>query len=180
MPHVYPPARLCFLLTLLLLVVVAACTREKNPDEKPARPSPPAVVTGGRGAATFTIRYSQPSAKGRKIFGGLVPYGQVWRTGANEATTFSVNQNVTVQGRPLPAGTYALFTIPGAQQWTVIFNRTPNQWGAYEYQEADDVLRVKATPAATPQTLEQFLITADQAGRVTLAWENTQVSFVVK
>lgn len=177
MPLVYPLARLCFLLTLPM---AAACTQEKNPDEKPARPSPPAVVTGGSGAATFTIRYSRPSAKGRKIFGGLVPYGQVWRTGANEATTFSVNQNVTVQGQPLPAGKYALFTIPDAQQWTIIFNRTPNQWGAYEYQEADDVLRVKATPAATPRTLEQFLVTADKTGRVTLGWENTQVSFVVK
>lgn len=180
MPHVYPPARLCFLLTLLLLVVAAACTQEKNPDEKPARPSPPAVVTGGSGAATFTIRYSRPSAKGRKIFGGLVPYGQVWRTGANEATTFSVNQNVTVQGQPLPAGKYALFTIPGPQEWIIIFNKTANQWGAYEYQQADDVLRVKATPATAPQALEQFLITADKAGRVTLTWESTQASFVVK
>ncbi|RPD45855.1 DUF2911 domain-containing protein [Hymenobacter sediminis] len=180
MPQFYPPVRLCFLLTLLLLVVAAACTQKKNPDEKPARPSPAAVVTATTGRATFRISYSRPSAKERKIFGGLVPYGQVWRTGANEATTFSVDQDVTVQGKPLPAGKYALFTIPGPKEWTIIFNKTPNQWGAYEYQEADDVLRVKATPTTAFQSLEQFLITADKSGRVTLAWENTQVSFQVK
>ncbi|MBX0289587.1 DUF2911 domain-containing protein [Hymenobacter sp. HSC-4F20] len=180
MPCPHPPARWYSLLTLLLLAAAAACSPKKDPEEKPGRPSPPAVVTGGAGRATFTIHYSQPSAKERKIFGGLVPYGQVWRTGANEATTFSVNQDVTVQGQPLPAGKYALFTIPNQKEWTIIFNRNPNQWGAYEYQPADDVLRVKATPAATPHTLEQFRITADKGGQVTLGWEDTQVSFQVK
>lgn len=180
MPYLYPPARLYSPLTLLLLAAVAACSPEKDPAEKPVRPSPPAVVTGAAGATEFTIRYSRPSMKGRKVFGGLVPYGQVWRTGANEATTFTVQQPVRVQGQPLPAGTYSLFTIPAPKEWTIIFNRTPNQWGAYEYQPTDDVLRVKATPAPTTRTLEQFLITADKAGQVTLGWEDTQVSFQVK
>lgn len=180
MPHIRPLARYSFLLTLALLALVAACSPKKKPEEKPARPSPPAVVTARVGGATVTIRYSRPSAKERKIFGGLVPYGQVWRTGANEATTFSVNQPVTVQGQPLPAGTYALFTVPGEKQWTIIFNRVATQWGAYEYQPDQDVLRVPATPTTVAQPLEQFLITADNTGRITLAWENVQVGFVVK
>ncbi|WP_460621416.1 DUF2911 domain-containing protein [Hymenobacter tenuis] len=180
MSYMHPLTRYFNLLTLLLLVGVAACTQEKNPEEKPTRPSPQATVTGGVTNATFTIRYSRPSAKERKIFGGLVPYGQVWRTGANEATTFTVTENVLVQGQPLPAGTYALFTIPTEKSWTIIFNQTPNQWGAYEYQPEQDILRVQAKPAPTTGLVEQFLITANQAGEVTLAWENTQVSFVVR
>lgn len=85
-----------------------------------------------------------------------------------------------VQSQPLPAGKYALFTIPTKKDWTIIFNKTPNQWGAYEYQAADDVLRVKATPSAMATPVEQFTITADKTGQVTLAWEKTQVTFVVK
>ncbi|UPL50967.1 DUF2911 domain-containing protein [Hymenobacter sublimis] len=180
MSHAYPPVRLYSRLTLLLLVGAAACSPKKNPEEKPRRPSPPATVTATAGTATFVIRYSRPSAKERKVFGGLVPYGQVWRTGANEATTFSVNQPVLVQGQPLPAGKYALFTIPGEKEWTIIFNQDATQWGAYEYAAAQDVLRVKARPEPAAQSVEQFLITADKAGQVTLAWESTQVRFTVR
>lgn len=169
----------CFFLSAGLLAT--ACSERKKPEEKPARPSPPATITTTvPGGATLAISYSRPSAKERKVFGGLVPYGQVWRTGANEATTFEVNQPVTVQGQPLPAGKYALFTIPTEKEWTIIFNKTANQWGAYEYQEAEDALRVKAPATSRPTALEKFVITANKTGTVTLAWEKTQVSFQVK
>ncbi|RSK49920.1 DUF2911 domain-containing protein [Hymenobacter rigui] len=168
-------------LLMVPLLLLAACSEQKKPEQKPARPSPPATVTAALpGGTRLSISYSRPSAKERKVFGGLVPYRQVWRTGANEATTFEVNQPVTVQGQPLPAGKYALFTIPAEKEWAIIFNKTAKQWGAYEYQEADDILRVKAKPTTVATPLERFTITADNAGQVTLTWEKTQVSFVVK
>ncbi|RMG72406.1 MAG: DUF2911 domain-containing protein, partial [Bacteroidetes bacterium] len=100
-------------------------------------------MSGSIGTAEITINYGSPAAKGRTLWGDLVPYGAVWRTGANEATTFTVSQDVTIEGQTLPAGTYSLFTIPGESDWTIIFNKTAEQWGAYEYDEAADALRVK-------------------------------------
>ncbi|MCA8830352.1 DUF2911 domain-containing protein [Hymenobacter pini] len=165
----------------MVLLPLLACSEPDKPARKIDRPSPPAQVAATLPSGTrLQISYSRPSAKDRTVFGGLVPYGQVWRTGANEATTFEVNQPVTVQGQPLPAGKYALFTIPTQKEWTIIFNKTPNQWGAYEYQEADDILRVKAKPTTVAAPLERFTITTHKAGQVTLAWEKTQVQFVVK
>ncbi|WP_426492062.1 DUF2911 domain-containing protein [Hymenobacter sp. 102] len=174
-------ARFSFL-TLGVLLCCSSCSSKSDRSERAVnRPSPPAqVVATTPSGATLRISYSRPSAKDRTVFGGLVPYGQVWRTGANEATTFEVSQPVRVQGQPLPAGKYALFTIPTKKEWTIIFNKTAKQWGAYEYQAADDVLRVPAPATAIPAPLEQFTITASKAGQVTLAWEKTQVQFEVK
>ncbi|WP_246558837.1 DUF2911 domain-containing protein [Hymenobacter piscis] len=170
------------MLLLALGFQLTACSEQApQTEERAARPSPPAVVTTTvPGGARLTIRYSRPSAKDRKVFGGLVPYGQVWRTGANEATTFAVDKPVLVQGQPLPAGQYALFTIPAEKEWTIIFNNTASQWGAYEYQAAQDTLRVPARPVVVPESREQFTISADSTGQVTLAWEKTQVTFAVK
>jgi Protein of unknown function (DUF2911) len=182
MPATRTLAARCSFLTLGVSLCCSSCSSKSDKPERAVhRPSPPAQVTATLpSGATLRISYSRPSAKDRTVFGGLVPYGQVWRTGANEATTFEVSQPVTVQGQPLPAGKYALFTIPTTKEWTIIFNKTAKQWGAYEYQATDDVLRVPATPTATPAPLEQFTITANKTGQVTLAWEKTQVSFVVK
>jgi len=173
------------LLSLLGLAFHLTSCSEQAPsaaaDEKGPRPSPAATVKATvASGATFTIRYSRPSANERKVMGGLVPYGQVWRTGANEATTFTVDRPVRVQGRPLPAGKYALFTIPQEKEWTIIFNSQPNQWGAYEYEPTRDTLRVTAPVSTLPRTLEQFTITADKAGQVNLAWETTQATFKVE
>jgi hypothetical protein len=155
-------------------------TTTKAPEDKSKRPSPPATVTGtAAGGVAYTIDYSRPSVKGRKIFGGLEQYGKVWRTGANEATTFEVKQPVKINGQALPAGKYALFTIPGEQEWTIIFNKTANQWGAYEYKQDQDALRVTVKPTKTPSLVEQFTISSDKKGVVTMAWENTQASFTV-
>ncbi|MBG8554769.1 DUF2911 domain-containing protein [Hymenobacter guriensis] len=162
-----------------LLLSFDSLAQAKKPEDKSKRPSPPAAATAKTPAGTITIDYSRPSVKGRKVFGGLVPLGQVWRTGANEATTFSVDKNVLVQGQALPAGKYALFSIPGDQEWTIIFNKVPDQWGAYEYKQDQDALRVQvpAKTAATPT--EQLTFQVTKSGKVTLLWDKAQVDFAV-
>lgn len=147
--------------------------------DKSERASPPATVTQKVGDATITIHYSQPSVKGRTIFGELVPYDKVWRTGANEATTFETDKAIMINGEKLPAGKYALFTIPGKEQWTVIFNEKHEQWGAYDYKAEDDVLRIKAKSKKNKPTEKmQFIITED--GYIYLDWAKTRVPFSVK
>lgn len=112
------------------------------------RVSPAASVTQTLGeATTITVDYSRPGAKGRTIWGELIPMEKVWRTGANEATTITVSDAVLIQGKELAAGTYGLFTIPGEDMWTVIFNGNAEQWGAYDYDESKDVLRVTVAPS---------------------------------
>ena len=155
----------------------------KMPEDKSKRPSPPAVVKTTVRGTDLTIDYSQPSLKGREAFGDkspLAPTGEVWRTGANEATTFTVSKDVKIEGQALPAGTYALFTIPGPGEWTVVFNKTAKQWGAFKYDAKEDILRVKVKPQPIATPVEQFTITADKAGKVTMAWAKTAASFTVK
>ena len=148
-------------------------------DDKSQRPSPPAEVSGTVEGTDITINYSRPSVKGRTIFGELEPYDKVWRTGANEATTFEVSNDVEIEGKSLPAGKYALFTIPTEDDWTVIFNKTPDQWGAYDYDEAEDALRVEVTPEETDEPTEQLTFEIGDNGEVTMMWANTAVSFDV-
>jgi hypothetical protein len=157
---------------LVAFVAVAGFAQEK-------RPSPAAKAEGTIDGAKIVIDYSSPSVKGRKIFGGLEPYGKVWRTGANEATTFDVDKNVKIEGKELPKGKYALFTIPGENEWTIIFNKTASQWGAFKYKEAEDALRVTVKPGKTDKLVEQFNIAVD-GNKVIIRWENTQVAFAVK
>jgi hypothetical protein len=152
---------------------IAACAQDKE-----SRPSPAAKATGKAGSATITIDYSQPSAKGRKIFGDLVPYGKVWRTGANEATVFETDSDIKVEGKTLPKGKYGLFSIPGENEWTIIFNKTWNQWGSFRYVQEDDVLRVQVKPSKSGTLVEMMKISVD-GGKVTIAWENTAASFTV-
>lgn len=155
-----------------LSVVSLACAQDK-----PA--SPKAETSGKVGAATVKITYCQPSARNRKIMGGLVPYGEVWRTGANEATTVEFDKPVKFEGKDVPAGKYALFTIPGENEWTVILNKETKQWGAYKYNEKDDLLRVKVKPTKTPAFVETFNISTGK-DEIVLKWENTAVPVKVK
>lgn len=141
--------------------------------------SPAAKAEGQVGEATITIDYFQPSARGRKIMGGLVPYGQVWRTGANNATVFTVDKDVKIEGQDLPAGKYSLFTIPDKDEWTIIFNEKADQWGAFNYNPEDDVLRVKVPAEQTGEFIETFNIDVEN-NQVVLGWENTQVKFDVE
>jgi hypothetical protein len=131
------------------------------------------------GLGKVTITYSRPNVKGRVIFGGINPYGQVWRTGANAATTITFSEKVIVEGHSVPAGTYSLFTIPEKDEWTVILNKTAKQWGAYSYKEADDLLRFKVKPVYLAEKRETFTIQfANQTTKSSdlyLVWDHTAV-----
>jgi hypothetical protein len=156
------------LATLLLSSAIAI-----GQDKKPL--SPEATVTGKLGAADVKIVYCQPSARGRKMLGGVEPYGKVWRTGANAATTFEISKDVSVEGKALAAGKYELFTIPGEKEWVIIFQKYGKQWGAYGYKEENDVLRVTVA-AGTTEFTETFNISVADS-KVVLKWETTQVAF---
>lgn len=151
-------------------------------QDKSKRPSAPALVKQVLASgAEISIDYSQPLVKGRVIGKELEPKdGQVWRTGANEATVFETSKAVKVEGKDLPAGKYALFTISGSDSWTIIFNKTWKQWGAYDYKEADDVLRVTVKPQKAAVFAEKMTFDIDKSGLVTLLWGDHKVSFKVK
>jgi len=162
--------------SLLTLITVGACGQ----SDKSKRPSPPAIVTETvSSGAIVTIDYSQPSLKGRKIGTELALYGQVWRTGANEATVFEVSKDVKIEGQSLPAGKYGLYSIPGETEWTIIFNKTWKQWGT-QYKEADDALRVKVSPAKVDALNEKMTFVIDKSGKISLSWGDTVVAFMVK
>jgi len=142
------------------------------------------TITQDLGISQLTISYSRPSVKGRKIFGGLEPYGEVWRTGANGATTLTFSDEVIIHGQTIPAGTYALFTIPDKNEWTVILNKNNEQWGAYTYNKADDVLRFNVKTTQTSSFVETFSITlpevTETSATLQLSWENTRVAFPIQ
>jgi hypothetical protein len=141
--------------------------------------SPAATVTQRVGLTDIQIQYSRPGAKGRTIFGELVPFGEVWRTGANAATKISFSTDAKLGGQAVPAGTYSLFTIPDKGEWTIILNKVADQFGAFSYDASQDLLRVKAPVVALPAPLESFTISVDELGThtamLTLAWEKTAV-----
>ncbi|MFA4868112.1 MAG: DUF2911 domain-containing protein [Pedobacter sp.] len=128
----------------------------------------------------ITLNYSRPNVKGRKIFGAMEPYGSVWRTGANSATVITFSEAVKIEGKDLPAGEYGLFTIPGKDEWTVIFNKGAKQWGSYEYKASDDALRIKVKAIKLNEKVETFTIQfADvlaTTAKLQLMWENTLVN----
>jgi hypothetical protein len=138
-----------------------------------------AVVTQTVGLTDITITYSRPGVKGRQIFGGLVPYGQVWRTGANSATQFAVTTDVSIEGQKLPAGTYSLHTIPGPDQWTVIFNKDAGQWGSFHYDQAKDALRVTIKPEKAAHSAEwlefHFPKISTDAATLMLRWADVAI-----
>jgi len=143
-----------------------------------ARPSPAASATCDLGAGkTVKTDYSSPRVKGRKIYGELVPFGEVWRTGANEATTFVANADVAVGGKTVPAGSYTIFTVPSADKWTLIINKKTGEWGIpYKY-ESDELARVDMKVSKLPSQVENFTISYDKsAGGCTMRidWERTR------
>lgn len=151
-------------------------------EDKTKRPSPPAeaTVTLASGAV-ISINYSQPSVKGRTIGKDLEPMaGKVWRTGANEATTFTTTSDIKVNGSSLPAGKYALFTIANDKEWTVIFNKKADQWGAYDYSKEQDALRIQATASRSAQFSEKLTFTAAKDGSISLLWGDYKVVFTAQ
>ncbi len=164
----------------LVGVMVLMLSTPLMSQDKTERKSPPATASGTIGEATITINYAQPSMRGREIFGGLVPYEKIWRTGANEATTLETNKEIGVNGNILPAGKYAIFTIPGEKEWTIIFNSDIDQWGAYKYDESKDILRVKAK-SGTHETTEKMTFTVDEEkGMILLDWAEIRVVMQIK
>ncbi len=163
--------------SILSLLTLSACGQ----TDKSKRPSPPALVKETlNNGTTVSIDYSQPAVKGRTIGSDLEPMpGKVWRTGANEATVFEVDKDVKIEGQPLPAGKYALFTIMNGDGWTIIFNKTWNQWGAFNYKEADDALRVNVTSVKAPQFAERMTFRVAHDGKVSLLWGDIEVDFSV-
>jgi hypothetical protein len=170
---------------LLAAVVAAAVLADVSSaaDLQLPRPSQKAQVMQTVGLTDVTITYSRPGVKGRVIWGGLVPYDKVWRTGANEATAITFSTDVKVNGQPLPAGTYSIHTIPTKGDWTVIFNKQADQWGSYSYDEKEDALRVqvKAQPHEFTEWMEFSLpdIAVDKA-TVALDWEKLRVPFEIQ
>lgn len=132
------------------------------------------------GLGKITLTYSRPNVKGRKIFGSMEPYDKVWRTGANGATVISFSEEVKMDGNIVPAGEYALFTIPGKNEWTIILNKTAKQWGAYEYKEADDLVRFKVKPINRNDKTEtftmQFTDVMPTSAQLHLIWDKTAVA----
>jgi tetratricopeptide (TPR) repeat protein len=146
------------------------------------RPSQHAVITQRIGITDVTINYHRPMVNKRKVWGGLVPYGQVWRAGANENTTIKFTDPVTIEGKPLPAGAYGLHMLPGENEWTVIFSRNSTSWGSFTYNQAEDALRVSVKPQAT-EFHEVLTYDFDDVNPdstvVTLRWEKVAVPFKV-
>jgi len=169
-------------LAICLFLIGALPLAAQTPALKLPRASQHAVITQTVGLTDITIDYSRPVAKGRAIFGGLVPYDKVWRTGANDATTITFSDDVTINGQALAKGAYSLHTIPGKDSWTIIFNKVAKQWGSFSYDQAQDALRVTAKPQKAPFA-EVFTIgfpdvTPDNA-TVVLRWADLAVGFTV-
>ena len=162
----------------LVTILTANSAFAQGVMEKAVKASPAATATGKIGAAAVTVKYSSPLVKGRAIWGGLVPYGQVWRAGADEATTVEFGQPVTVEGKALPAGKYGFFVIPTAKQWTIVFNKVPNQWGAFKYDQKQDALRVMVTPRKAAMT-ERLAYQVTPKG-LTLHWEKLEALVMIK
>jgi hypothetical protein len=159
----------------LICTTVAAAQQDKS-----QRPSPPEQAqckfSDGK---TITVDYSSPRLKGRKVGGEVAPYGQIWRTGANEATTFVAGADLKVAGKDVPAGSYTVFTLPTADAWTLIINKHTGEWGIpYKY-ESEELMRVPMSVSQTPALVENFTISFDQTGggcALQLSWGNTQAS----
>ncbi len=165
-----------------ILITCLLCGFLSNAQDIP-KPSPLSVVSQTVGLTEIKIEYSSPAVAGRKIWDGLVPYGALWRTGANMATTISFDKAVTINNQQIPAGTYSFFTIPGQTEWTVILNKDANLSGTSGYKEANDVARFKVKPQDN-QLRERllFLITDYTMNEavISLEWEKVKVSFTVK
>jgi Protein of unknown function (DUF2911) len=162
---------------LASLVATAALAQVRTP-----RPSPKASLTQTVGTTDVSIVYSRPGVKGRSVWGGLVPYGQVWRTGANEPTVITFSEDVSINGQALKKGSYSIHTIPGQSEWSIIFNSAADPNGNYSYDKAKDVLTVKATPQKADfrewLTFEAPAMTVDDA-TFHIRWENVAVPFTV-
>jgi len=169
---------------LLTLAVAALVATSATAQLKLPALSPTSTITQEFSTSQIEIVYSRPSMRGRTIFGDLVPFGTVWRTGANAATKITFGEEVVIGGTKVPAGSYSFYTVPGKDEWEVILNKNTGNWGAMGYDTKDDVVRVKVKPMMLPQAMETFTMCV---GNITFstctidaAWENTKISVPVK
>ncbi|MCC9138569.1 DUF2911 domain-containing protein [Pontibacter silvestris] len=173
-----------FALSAVLLLSAGAVQAQQGIKTPAASPSSKIEQTVG--LSTVTVEYSRPSMKGRKIFGGLEPYGELWRTGANASTKLKLSDDVTIEGNKVPAGEYALYTIPGENEWTIIIHKNTKLWGdgGTDYKPEEDLVRFKVKPVQNARTVETFTINfanlKQDAADVELLWENTIVPFTIK
>ena len=172
-----------FLLVILLIGIISVGGYAQNKEE--VRISPKASVTQKVGFTDITIDYSRPGVKGRTIWGGLVPYNTVWRAGANEATKITFGTDVKINGKKIKAGSYSFFTIPTKDKWTIIFNKVADQWGAFEYNDTEDALRIVVAPETDDNCWQEWLAytftkTSDNTAVVRLEWEILKVPFTVE
>jgi Protein of unknown function (DUF2911) len=167
---------------LVVLAVAALAAVLAAQPRKPASPPGEATLKFDDGR-TVTIQYSRPSMRGRKIFGGLVPYDEVWRTGANSATSLKTDVDLNIGGANVPAGSYTLYTLPGMNSWKLIINKQTGQWGT-DYSQSQDLARVDMKVGELSSALEQFTISFDKTGgnaaTLKLEWANTIASVDVK
>lgn len=161
---------------VLTFLMLASFTASSQGMKK----SPHATAENMVGDLKIEIDYHQPGVKGRKIWGGLVPYDKVWRTGANNATTIEVNKDVTINGQKLKAGKYAIFTIPSEAKWTIIFNSESDQWGSYNHNASKDILQIEVEPSQEDEVVERMRFDVTDKGEVNFAWEKLRFSFNVK
>jgi hypothetical protein len=150
---------------------------------KEVRLSPKAEIMQQVGLTDVKISYGRPGVKGRTIWGKLVPYDAVWRAGANEATKITFSSDVVIEGKKLKKGSYSFFTIPGKKEWTIIFNKVADQWGAFEYNESQDALRIKVKPEkGNWQEWLAYTISkvTDTSAIIRLEWEKLRVPFKVE
>lgn len=172
-----------FAMAVSLAFLLATASPAQQKEDKSKRPSPPGTAEVTLKGKKITLDYSRPSMRGRKIMGGLVPYGEVWRTGANEATTLKTEVALNIGGAKVPAGTYTLWTLPSEGTWKLIINKQTGQWGT-EYHQDQDLVRVDMQKSQIQQPVEQFTISFDKKSEDTanlvMDWENTRVSVTVK
>jgi hypothetical protein len=169
---------------MLIFSIAQAQTQKKPPEDKSKRPSPPGTASVVLNGKKINIDYSRPFLKGRKIGGPeIVPYGQVWRTGANEATTLTTAADLDIGGTSVPAGKYTLWTLPTEDNWKLIVNKQTGQWGT-DYDQSQDLARIDMQKSQTQQPVEQFTMSFDKKGNdsadLVLVWGTTKVSVPIK
>jgi hypothetical protein len=173
-----------YLCCLFIIAALFAGANLKAQELNIPQPSTTQTLSQDFGLGKIVISYSRPNVRGRKIFGGLEPYGTVWRTGANAATTIKFTDEVTIAGTKVPAGTYSLFTIPDPDEWTIILNKKAEQWGAYDYKQAEDFMRFKIKPTTLRDNIETFTLQLSNIKStscdLSILWEKTAVRFSIE
>ena len=171
--------RILTLFTAFMMVI--AINQNGNAQVKIPPASSSQTISQSLGISTVTLVYSRPNMNGRKIFGGLEPYGKVWRTGANQIPTITFESEVRVAGNKVAPGTYGILTIPNKDKWTIIFTKNNNQWGSYTYNQAEDLFRFPVTPQLLDKPVETFTISFSEvtpsSAKMNLSWENTLVTY---